>query len=67
MAQILSFNRKERRSQNRNRVQALMRGAVDIYNCDKCGGEFEVIYDNKPDRCPHCNTKFNWKASEEKV
>lgn len=48
-----------------NRVEALMKGQIEQYSCDTCGYEFEVIFNNKPDKCPNCGLKINWIMEED--
>ena len=46
-----------------NRVEALMKGEIQVFECNECHGEFEVYFDKKPDRCPICNLPINWQDS----
>ena len=62
MGNIIQFApRSKKVSTNTNRVEALVKGELDVYICDTCGEEFEVVFDNKPDKCPHCNRVICWE------
>ncbi len=67
MGEIISFQHvKTMKSQSikgGERVKALARGEVQVYICDNCGEEFEVISDNYPDKCPGCKLRItSWKT-----
>lgn len=64
MSNIVQFRPVQKKKEpQRNRVEALMKGQVRTFNCDSCGGEFEVLYNNFPDKCPHCGLEFDWGNS----
>lgn len=59
---IIQFRPRERGS--KNRVEALMKGEVETYTCNDCGEDFEVLFENFPEKCPHCNRVIDWESSE---
>lgn len=59
---IVQFKPREVRSSNR--VEALVKGEIEVYECDNCGEEFEVMFNKFPDKCPHCSYKIDWGNSE---
>jgi len=64
MAQIIEFKKKEKKVMSR--TEALVKGKLDVYRCDSCGKEFEVIDNDYPDKCPGCGLPIqNWQNSEE--
>ena len=61
MGEILQFRpRREQEFSSRDRVEAMAKGQLDEYRCDSCGGIFEVLFNKKPDVCPHCKLRINW-------
>ena len=48
-----------------NRVEALVKGQIERYSCDTCGNEFEVVFGNRPDKCPSCGLKINWRNCDD--
>ncbi len=46
------------------RLRALAEGQIRTFNCDNCGEEFEVYYDEFPDKCPGCKAVFDWEGSK---
>ena len=63
MSNIVQFEPRSRKSST-NRVEALVKGELEVYECDTCGKEFEVVFGNKPDKCPHCNRLICWENEE---
>lgn len=61
MGEIVQFRPRVKQENSNNRIEALMKGQVDEYTCQNCGEDFEVLFDNKPDRCPHCNMLIEWE------
>ena len=61
MGEIVQF--RPRQTKEINRVEALMKGQVETYTCNNCGEDFEVIYNNRPDKCPNCFYSIDWGAS----
>ena len=66
MGEIVQFNRvkkiKPKSDIKPNRVEALVKGKVDLFVCDNCGAYIEVLLDKRPERCPRCNfTIDEWK------
>lgn len=59
MAEIISFVKKPKKVSG-NRWKAIAEDNLKVYVCDGCGEEFEVIVDNKPDKCPGCGKYINW-------
>ena len=59
---IVQFKPREVRSGNR--VEALVKGEIEVYDCNKCGEEFEVLFNDFPEKCPYCNTIIDWENSE---
>lgn len=65
MAQIIEFRRRDKKEEM-SRTEALVKGKIDVYRCDSCGKEFEVINDVFPDTCPGCGVVISvWNDSEE--
>ena len=63
MAQIIKFRPRE--SNDARRLKALVKGKIDVYMCDTCGEEFEVIDGEFPKTCPCCNiTITQWNSEE---
>jgi len=62
MANIIDFNsyRSRIRNKEKERIEAMMKGALEVYTCDTCSFRFEVLFDNKPDKCPGCGLSFEW-------
>ena len=58
---IVQFEPKKVRSSNR--IEALVKSQIRTFNCDECGGEFEVLFNKFPNECPHCGLKFDWENS----
>ena len=44
-----------------SRTEALIKGLIETYTCDSCGGDFEVINEQFPERCPCCNMEMEWE------
>ena len=59
MGKIIQF-RPRKKEISQNRVEAMMKGQLEEYICNTCGKNFEVLFDNKPERCPHCNRIIEW-------
>ena len=56
MGEILQFRpRGEQQFSSRDRIEAMVKGQLDEYKCEYCGGIFEVLFDKKPEKCPNCN------------
>jgi len=59
MGQVVNFQKyidsKRYRKRIISRAEALAKDLISVYSCNMCGGEFEVIADNYPERCPCCN------------
>ena len=67
MAKIIAFNvrRRNGKTLEAERWKALVKGNIEYYNCDDCGGEIEVINGDFPKRCPHCGTEIlDWSDEE---
>lgn len=47
----------------KNRIEALTKGKLRVFNCNGCGGEFEVLFDKFPETCPCCGVEFDWENS----
>lgn len=60
MGEIVQFRPRVKQENSNNRIEALMRGQLETYICDVCGGEFDVLYGNFPDECPHCHRTMKW-------
>ena len=58
MAQIISFVKKQRATEEANRWKAIAKGQIAVYICDVCGERFEVMDDDYPDACPGCGRTF---------
>lgn len=64
MGNILQFRPKSSDT-NKDRVEAMVKGQLDVYVCDSCGEEFEVYFGRKPKRCPSCDVIFTgWNEEE---
>lgn len=63
MSNIVYFEPKRKKSPV-NRIEALVKGELEVYVCDTCGEEFEVAFGNKPEVCPHCNRLICWENEE---
>lgn len=61
---IVQFKPRRARTESRNRIKALTKGKLKVFNCDGCGGEFEVLFDEFPEKCPHCGVEFDWENSK---
>lgn len=59
MGEIIQFKFRQKET-SQNRVEAMVKGQLDTYVCDTCGESFDVLFDNKPERCPHCNRIIEW-------
>ena len=65
MAEIIKFRQREHRDKP-NRFEALVKGQIEVYRCDMCGENFEVLFGKKPERCPHCMRYFTgWNEEKE--
>lgn len=62
MGNILQFKPVSKK-QSTNRVEALVKGQVRTFTCDVCGGYFEALFDNLPDKCPNCGREIDWGNS----
>ena len=60
MGEILQFRPRQKKVSSDNRVEAMMKGQLETYTCNTCGGDFEVLFNNFPDRCPHCGREIEW-------
>ena len=45
-------------SENMSRTEALVKGLIEKYTCDLCGGSFEVINNQYPENCPCCDAEI---------
>lgn len=64
MAEIIKFRPREHKDKP-NRIEALVKNQIDTYICDNCGGRFEVYFNDKPKKCPHCHIEFlKWNEDE---
>lgn len=61
MSNIVQFRPRQKNEPQQNRVEALMKGQLEEYTCDTCGGDFEVMFGNFPDKCPHCGRMIIWE------
>jgi predicted RNA-binding Zn-ribbon protein involved in translation (DUF1610 family) len=41
-----------------SRIEAMVKGLVEIYTCNNCGGDIEVIDKVYPDCCPNCGAEI---------
>ena len=68
MAQIISFVKKQKTTEEANRWKAIAKGQVRHFTCDDCGADIEVINEDYPDLCPGCGRFISgWKKSEENI
>lgn len=54
MGKVIAFRKPERVISEQERLKALVRGNIDVYICENCHDEFEVINEKFPEMCPHC-------------
>ena len=59
---IIQF--KPRVKGSKNRVEALMKGEIEVYSCNACGEDFEVMFEDFPEKCPYCGKIIDWESSE---
>ena len=57
MGDIIKFKPRVVNSE-RNRVEALVKGKLETYTCNTCGGDIEVINNDYPSVCPNCGTEI---------
>lgn len=55
---------KPRSKDYKSRAEAMIKGQIELYECNACGKDFEVLFEQFPEKCPHCNTKIDWGNSE---
>jgi len=62
MGVIVEFKpvKKKIKSDSAKRIEALIKGKIEAYTCDNCGGHFEVINDDFPTHCPCCGMEMEW-------
>lgn len=69
MAQIISFSKTHSRAgqkEEAKRLKALAHNKLQVFICDICGDEFEVIDDEYPEKCPGCGRKITeWNKEED--
>ena len=64
MGQIIEFS--ARKNSKHERVEALVKGNIECYVCEDCGGDIEVINNKFPTRCPNCGVLIlEWDNTEE--
>ena len=72
MGQIIEFKKREKKKSVRvndaERYKALVKGKIDVFTCDNCGSDIEVINGVYPERCPGCGLKIaHYDETEENV
>ena len=63
MAEIIQF-RPRVKSGSMGRVEALVKGKIEEYDCNNCNETFEVIDNNFPQFCPKCKAYIDWENSK---
>ena len=60
MGVIVEFRPRSKKKQSgeAKRLEAMIKGKLEVYTCDNCGGDIEVINDEFPSHCPHCNVEL---------
>lgn len=68
MAKIIEFSRFKSKSDGMmSRTEALVKGKIDIYKCNSCGEDFEVINEEFPECCPVCGIEIlQWNTEDVK-
>lgn len=68
MGEVIEFARFKQRSKSTKdaeRLKALFNGNVEVYVCEECGGDIEVINNVFPTRCPCCGLRISdWCGGE---
>ena len=49
---------KQVSNEEARRLSALVTGKLEVYTCNNCGGDIEVIDGEFPTHCPHCNVEL---------
>ena len=64
MCTIIDFERyRNRKCKTQSYIEAMVKGLIEIYTCNRCGGEIEVINNNFPKNCPNCHVIIDsWDA-----
>ena len=62
MGQILQFKPRYKTPavDEKTRLKMMAEGRVELYNCNGCNCEIEVIDNNFPDTCPGCGDELDW-------
>ena len=62
MGEIIKFNPqyrvKSKEISDKDRYKAMAKGKYEVYVCEDCGGDIEVIDEQFPSTCPHCGTEI---------
>ena len=61
MGDIVQFRPRVKTDVSHNRTEALMKGQLEVYTCNTCEEDFEVLFNDFPDKCPHCGRKIEWE------
>lgn len=65
MSNVIQFKpRRDCEVSSRDRVEAMVKGKIETYECNNCGELFDVLFGNRPDKCPNCNLRIDWGNSE---
>ena len=60
MGTVIDFNEFYMKKKDAERLKALCEGKVEVYTCNGCGRDFEVVDDNFPEVCPCCGVPLAW-------
>ncbi len=52
---------KKKQSEEAKRLEAMIKGKLEVYTCNNCGKRIEVMNDEFPTHCPGCNAKIRWE------
>ena len=60
MGEVIEFNkfRKKPKVDESYRLKMLARGKIEVYTCNNCGGDIEVIDGEFPKECPCCQIEI---------
>lgn len=59
LGNIVKFEKKHNEINERAKLLAM--GRIEIYTCDACGEDIEVVDGIKPERCPGCDREIDWE------
>ena len=66
MGTIIQFRRRQVKSDDAERVEAMVKGNIEVYTCNTCGEDFEVLNSRFPKTCPCCGVEIDeWRSEDE--